>query len=124
MSGLEKMDARFNNISQVPDEIADISGLKYLYLSNNDVRKVYKSSGINCTDRQSMNQLTTICVNIGKLKNLWLLNVGENQLKHLPPSVGQLQSLTDLSLNDNSLTVLPNEIGSSLCSESERMLYV
>jgi len=58
----------------------------------------------------SYNQLCILPSEIGKLKNLALLDLRSNQLSSLPPEVGKLQNLTELNLGFNQLSSLPREI--------------
>ncbi|KAF5428813.1 Leucine-rich repeat (LRR) protein [Candidatus Methanophagaceae archaeon] len=59
----------------------------------------------------SRNQLTSLPVEIEKLKNLTELNLSYNQLNKLPAEIGKLKNLTTLNLSHNQLTTLPAEIG-------------
>ena len=59
----------------------------------------------------SYNQLTgALPSQIGKLKNLKILNASNNQMTGVPAEVGQLNNLEILDLSNNQLTGLPNEL--------------
>jgi len=47
---------------------------------------------------------------IGKLKNLRVINASDNQMTGVPAEVGQLTNLEILDLSNNQLTGLPNEL--------------
>jgi Leucine-rich repeat (LRR) protein len=54
------------------------------------------------------NELLEISEQIGRLKNLRMLDLGHNKLTHVPDALADLDSLTDfLYLHDNQLTSLP-----------------
>lgn len=55
--------------------------------------------------------LTSIPAEIGLLKNLQNLKLGNNKLTYLPAEIGQLTQLTYLELMHNRLKSLPAEIG-------------
>lgn len=48
---------------------------------------------------------------IGKLKNLKVLNASDNQMTGVPSEIGQLSNLETLNLSNNQITGLPNELG-------------
>ena len=48
---------------------------------------------------------------IGKLENLRILYLNDNQLVSLPEGLGQLTSLQTLNLRDNQLVSLPKSLG-------------
>lgn len=75
----------------LPEEICNLSKLKYLYLQGN--------------------RLQVLPDNIGNLKNLKHLKLGGNKLSELPPGIGDLDQLELLTVWQNDLTTLPPEIG-------------
>jgi Leucine-rich repeat (LRR) protein len=59
----------------------------------------------------SYNNLTgALPSQIGKLKNLKILNASNNEMTGVPAEVGQLTNLEILDLSNNKLTGLPNEL--------------
>lgn len=87
---------------------------KTLNLSNKNLTKV----DMSVFDRTSLteldvsyNQLTgALPSQIGKLKNLKILNASNNQMTGVPAEIGQLNDLEILDLSNNQLTGLPNEL--------------
>ncbi|MFN6474362.1 MAG: COR domain-containing protein [Nostoc sp. SerVER01] len=55
--------------------------------------------------------LTELPPEIGKLSNLTLLSLYENQISEIPEWIGQLSNLTLLSLYNNQITEIPEWIG-------------
>jgi len=77
-------------ISFLPDYIGNLSNLKIL-----DV---------------SVNELEILPESIGNLKNLEKMRLSANKLKTLPESIGNLESLKELDLNMNNLEDLPQSV--------------
>jgi small GTP-binding protein len=59
----------------------------------------------------SGNQLTSLPSEIKELKNLTEFYISNNQLTSLPPEIKELKKLTTLYMSNNQLTSLPPEIG-------------
>jgi len=99
-----------NNNSPTPAVQTD----KILDLSHKNLTKVDISifDKTNLTELNvSYNQLTgALPSQIGKLKNLKVLNASNNQMTGVPAEVGQLNNLEILDLSNNQLTGLPNEL--------------
>ncbi len=87
---------------------------KILNLSHKNLTKVDMSvfDKTNLTELDvSYNQLTgALPSQIGKLKNLKVLNASNNLMTGVPAEVGQLNNLEILDLSNNQLTGLPNEL--------------
>lgn len=60
----------------------------------------------------SSNKITQLPPDIGKLRQLRLLDASHNLLTELPPELGMCVYLKDLLLFDNQIQTLPNELGS------------
>ena len=103
-----------NNIRKIPSEIEKLYQLKKIYLGNNQLTSLPESIG-NLSNLVQLNlgnnQLTSLPESIGNLSNLVQLNLGNNQLTSLPESIGNLSNLVQLNLGNNQLTSLPESIG-------------
>ncbi len=78
------------NLSTIPDEFGNLSGLKTLDISEN--------------------AFTSFPVVLEQLENLESLNLGNNQITTLPAEIGNLKNLQELSINNNRLKLLPDQI--------------
>ena len=87
--GLRKLDLSNKGLTELPQEIGQLTKVTVLKLSNN--------------------KLTELPPEIGQLTNLTNLDLSENRLADLPPEIGQLANLTGLLLNNNRLTALQSE---------------
>jgi GTPase SAR1 family protein len=85
-----KLNLSGNQLTSLPEEIAELKNLTELNLSEN--------------------QLTSLPSEIVELKNLTELNLSENQLTSLPSEIVELKNLAELYLTGNQLTSLPLEI--------------
>jgi Leucine-rich repeat (LRR) protein len=90
LSGLKVIELSKNNISSLPSDISTYANLEVLDLSNN--------------------QITELPASIGSLTNLKVLRVNGNLLKTLPPTIGKLTKLETLDLGSNQIESLPPEI--------------
>ncbi len=110
----EGLDLSDKGITELPDEIDQLTIPQTLYLSHNQLTTLPESIG-QLTNLQTLylnhNQLTTLPESIGQLTNLQTLYLNANQLTTLPESIGQLINLQTLYLNANQLTTLPESIG-------------
>src|SRR2546430_2043400 len=78
---LIKLDLSSSYITQLPEELGQLTRLRELSLSSN--------------------QLTHIPPELGQLANLQTLYLESNQLIHIPPELGQLANLRKLYLENN-----------------------
>ncbi|MBN1120559.1 MAG: leucine-rich repeat domain-containing protein [Anaerolineae bacterium] len=100
-------------ISEVPDEVFELTGLRYLYLDRNQLAELPPEIGQLTALRRlylNENQLTELPSEIGLLSNLEVLDLSGNQLAELPAEIGQLASLETLAASQNRLTALPEEV--------------
>lgn len=87
----KNLDLSRKNLSKVDMSVFDRIGLEELNVSYNNLTGALPSQ-------------------IGKLKNLKVLNASNNQMTGVPAEVGQLKNLEVLDLSNNQLTGLPNEL--------------
>ncbi|KAG4097599.1 L domain-like protein [Neocallimastix lanati (nom. inval.)] len=88
---LSSLEVYYKNIDVLPNEIGDLINLRILYLNDNKIR--------------------VIPPDIGKLTNLYHLDLSFNILSNLPKEIGNLKNLRKLILNGNKLIEIPEEIG-------------
>lgn len=87
---LVRLDLYGFDLTQIPQQIFELTNLVYLDLS--------------------CNRLTTLNPEIGQLKKLHQLKLHYNRLTALPPEIGQLTELRNLALANNQLTSLPSQV--------------
>jgi internalin A len=93
----------------IPDEISNLTNLRYLFLSANRLASLPESvclpalNGISL----SMNQIQFLPEKFVSLAELSEAYFHHNQLLSLPPQFGRLTKLKGLTLHSNHLTSLP-----------------
>jgi GTPase SAR1 family protein len=110
---LEKLNLRYNQLSELPDSINRLQNLSELDLSDNSLSELPDSITRLQNLSQlylSSNQLNELPDSIFRLQNLSLLYLDSNQLRELPDSIFRLQNLSRLDLSYNQLSELPNSI--------------
>eukprot|EP01133_Synstelium_polycarpum_P007235 gene7235-8411_t len=106
----------------LPLELQQLPKLKNLCLSRNKITKIDGVSRFATLEDLdlSYNSIQLLAVNlsfnklpmeIGKLTQLLLLDLAENELRALPSQVGQLKMLTKLYLDNNDFLEIPDQIG-------------
>jgi Leucine-rich repeat (LRR) protein len=111
---IKKLDLTYNNITQLPIEIVQLTRITTLSLAYNKLTQLPGEIG-QLTQLTTLylqnNNLTQVPVEIGQLVQLTTLYLCNNKLTHLPVEIGQLAQLTILYLSNNNLTQVPVEIG-------------
>ena len=111
---IKKLDLTYNNITQLPIEIVQLTRITTLSLAYNKLTQLPGEIG-QLTQLTTLylqnNNLTQVPVEIGQLAQLTTLYLCNNKLTHLPVEIGQLAQLTILYLSNNNLTQVPVEIG-------------
>ncbi|NER35832.1 MAG: hypothetical protein F6J93_17900 [Oscillatoria sp. SIO1A7] len=113
LTGLQKLDLSGNQLTQLPEAIAQLTELQQLYLSGNQLTKLPEAiaqlTGLEELDL-SRNQLTELPEALAQLTGLQQLKLWDNQLTELPEALAQLTGLQQLDLSENRLTQLPEAI--------------
>jgi len=103
-----------NQLTSVPAEIGQLTSLKWLGLGTNKLTslpaEIWQLTSLEVLYLGG-NQLTSVPTEIGQLTLLRILSLEENQLTSVPAEIGQLAALEWLWLCDNQLTSVPAEIG-------------
>jgi len=90
LPNLETLDISATSLKDLPLSMAGASGLKQLYLADN--------------------QLTSFSSKIGDLKKLEYLNLDRNQLTEIPAEIGKCAELRWLRVRDNKIKALPDSV--------------
>ena len=109
---LEILDLTGNQLSKLPDNLADLVNLKILFCSNNLFTEV-PTVLANCSKLEMIgfksNQIKTFAENALPLNTRWLI-LTDNQLNTLPDSIGDLKKLQKCMLAGNQLSEIPKTI--------------
>ena len=112
--GATTLDLTGQGLGTLPPEIGNLTNLRSLVLSFNDLTVLPAEIG-NLTNLVNLylnnNQLMVLPPRIGKLSSLQYLNLRDNRLMGLPREIGNLTLLTDLDLRSNQLTELSPQLG-------------
>jgi internalin A len=114
LTNLTSLRLCYNQLKALPKLIGNLSSLTCLDLSHNQLKALPTSIGklTNLTSLfLSYSQIESLSKSVGKLTNLISLDLSNNQLQALPESISNLTKLSSLFLSDNQLTVLPESIG-------------
>jgi Leucine-rich repeat (LRR) protein len=122
----EKREWVRNKLSEFPDAVLQLTNLKILNLSWNQITSIPEVIGqlSNLTQLDlHNNQITSIPEAIGQLSNLTLLSLRDNQITSIPEAIGQLSNLTWLDLDGNQITSIPEALG-QLSNLTELSLFL
>ena len=102
-SKLQRMDAAFNKLRTVPDELCRLTNLTYLSLHHNGLRTLPSSFCM----LQQLNDLNLAYFPFVEL----LIFTRHNSFEQLPRAICHLATLTSLDVSNNSLHELPLNMG-------------
>ena len=109
---LEILDLSNNQLTSLPDEIAQLPHLKIIFASNNLFTSLPKILGA-CPLLEMVgfksNKITDVADESLPLQLRWLI-LTDNQITHLPETLGKRPRLQKLALAGNCLTHLPNSM--------------
>lgn len=104
-----------NRLRAIPPVVGRMKGLLGMYFTGNEITEipafVYEMRQLRKL-QVSKNHVKTIAPEIGRLGNLIHMNLSENDIESLPDSVSKLVKLRVCDLSDNHLTRLPEAFGS------------
>ncbi|MCP4351838.1 MAG: GTPase [Desulfobacterales bacterium] len=113
LTGLRKLDLSCNQLEELPGAIVQLSSLTHLFLGLNRLcampEEIVQMRSLSLLDL-SENRLNAIPKEIMHLSSLNLLDLSENDLEEMPEGILQLDNLTQLYLSSNKLRELPKEI--------------
>ena len=112
---LGKFDNGFkgNKLTNVPIEIANLTNLTELSLSNNQITHIPEviTNLVNLTNLYlSRNQITHIPDSIANLTNLTKLALSNNQISQIPQAIAKLTNLSEFYLSNNKISYIPDEL--------------
>lgn len=102
-----------NLFAHFPEQLLELSQLKYLYLGGNSIQTLPKDLWrMRSLMVLSMpgNRLVDVPESVGSLQNLQALILNDNALERIPGSVAMLSSLKSLFLHKNRLKHLPRDL--------------
>ncbi|XP_019617590.1 PREDICTED: uncharacterized protein LOC109464922 isoform X2 [Branchiostoma belcheri] len=94
LTGLTRLDIDNCQFDEFPRQVLQLEGLEMLYLGN------WAGEG----------KPSLVPEDIGRLKNLLVLNLQNSGLESLPDGVGELSELLKLNINANRFTSVPEQI--------------
>ncbi len=116
---LEVLDLSNNRLSCLPDEFAQLSELKILFLSFNCFTEV-PAIIAQCPKLEMIgfkaNQINTVAENCLPIDTRWLI-LTDNKISQLPSSIGDLHRLKKCALAGNKINALPATMAN--CKELE-----
>lgn len=109
---LEILDLSDNNLSELPENMSDLSKLKIVFFARNQFTE-FPSQLANCPSLSMIgfrsNKITHIPENVFPKKLQWLI-LTDNKIEQLPKSIGDCHLLQKFGLAGNLLKELPAEM--------------
>ncbi len=114
LSNLLELDLSRNQLTELSGEVERLNSLQILYLSGNQLTQVPGELGkLSRLLKLYLggNQLREVSGDLGKLSSLQMLYLNGNQLREVPEELGRLSNLQALYLHGNQLRKVPEELG-------------
>ncbi|MDO8444569.1 MAG: leucine-rich repeat domain-containing protein [Deltaproteobacteria bacterium] len=113
LSHLTKLDLSKNHIETLPDSISKLVNLKELYLNENKLTTLPLAFSLlrNLVFLDiGLNVIERLPFDLHNLTNLEYLRLGSNKFTELPPGIGKLTKLQTLIADHLALSVFPSEV--------------
>lgn len=113
LTALRELRLANNSLSNLPDEMANLTSLIFLDLGSNGMSALPPVIGqIKSLEKIDIryNAIEVFPEVLYELPNLWYLQMWGNYQTSLPESFGKLSKLKELYLKDNRLAMLPHAI--------------
>ncbi|KAL0829178.1 hypothetical protein ABMA28_004016 [Loxostege sticticalis] len=115
---LRELNLSGNQLNVFPEQVLELSSLKYLYLGGNNIVNIPKDIWKLCSLQilsVGGNQIVEVPDSVGSLRTLQALVLSDNLIEQLPASIANLKQLRSLLLHKNRLKTLPTQIIKLTC---------
>ena len=110
---LKELDFSNNNLTFLPETLADMENLEQIYILNNKLMnlpdQIGKLKKLHRIDA-AYNMLTVLPESFAELTDLRFLNFVSNNFKHIPSQLTKLDTLEKLYINNNHIKTVPDGI--------------
>ncbi|XP_078691935.1 uncharacterized protein LOC144922165, partial [Branchiostoma floridae x Branchiostoma belcheri] len=113
---LQILNLAFNPLKCLPDKISQLTGLTMLHINDCQFDEFPRHlqleglQGLYMGNWAGEDKPSLVPEDIGRLKNLQVLDVQRSGLESLPDGVGELMQLKYLNISDNRFTSVPEQI--------------